>query len=117
MLLAGVLFAAGLAYLLIEASVRSSHSRPFFQAWLLAVAGVYFCWHWIRGQTLPMKTWRIRLVGRNGAPVSVQRATLRYMAAVLGSIPFGITFLWAFADPERHFLHDRLAGTRLIDAS
>jgi hypothetical protein len=22
--------------------------------------------------------------------------------------------LWGFVDPERHFLHDRLAGTRIV---
>jgi uncharacterized RDD family membrane protein YckC len=25
-------------------------------------------------------------------------------------------FLWAFVDPERQFLHDRIAGTRIVEA-
>ena len=28
----------------------------------------------------------------------------------------GLNFLWAFVDPERQFLHDRLAGTRIVHA-
>jgi hypothetical protein len=27
---------------------------------------------------------------------------------------FGSGFLWALLDRKRHFLHDRLAGTRII---
>ena len=25
-----------------------------------------------------------------------------------------VNFLWAFVDPERQFLHDRIAGTRIV---
>ena len=36
------------------------------QLFLLALFAVYFLWCWLRGgQTLAMKTWRIRLVSRN----------------------------------------------------
>ena len=37
------------------------------QLFLLAVFAAYFLWCWLRGgQTLAMKTWRIRLVARHG---------------------------------------------------
>jgi uncharacterized RDD family membrane protein YckC len=35
---------------------------------------------------------------------------------VLGLAAAGAGFLWALFDPERRFLHDRLAGTALVDA-
>ena len=34
-----------------------------------------------RGQTLPMKTWNIQLVGRDGQPPSVPLLMLRYILA------------------------------------
>jgi uncharacterized RDD family membrane protein YckC len=76
----------------------------------LSFAG-YFLWSWLRGgQTLAMKAWRIRLVD-----VTPLRALLRF-ALALALVPTLISIVWSFFDRERQFLHDRLAGTRLIVA-
>jgi uncharacterized RDD family membrane protein YckC len=114
LLLAAVLWGAGLLYALIELRLTSTHIRAFYQAYLLLVAGIYFAWQWRRGQTLPMKTWRMRLVTQHGHSVTMRRAFLRYVIASAGLLLFGLGFLWAVVDPERQFLHDRLAGTRIV---
>ena len=45
--------------------------------------------------------------------VTPRRALLRFaLAAIL--VPTGISLLWACFDREGLFLHDRLAGTRLV---
>jgi uncharacterized RDD family membrane protein YckC len=44
-----------------------------------------------------------------------RRATLRYLLAVV-SIGSGIGLIWAIFDPQRQFLHDRLAGSRIVIA-
>jgi hypothetical protein len=31
-------------------------------------------------------------------------------------VPTGISIVWALLDRDRQFLHDRLAGTRLVNA-
>ena len=37
------------------------------QAWVLAVVGASFGWFWTHGgQTLPMKTWRLRVLRQPG---------------------------------------------------
>ena len=78
------------------------------QAFLLALFASYFLWCWLRGgQTLAMKTWRIRLVD-----VTPRKALLRFLYALV-LVPTGISLLWALFDRDRQFLHDRLAGTRL----
>jgi len=83
-----------------------------------------------------MKTWRIRLVSRDGTPVRMRHAITRYLlswmwilpglalawlvqakAWSLVLIPTANLVLWAlavFLDPERQFLHDRVAGTRIV---
>lgn len=117
LLLAAVWFVAGFAVVGLLPDVGAGLPRLVFQAWLLLVAGVYFTWCWRRGgQTLAMKTWRIRLVGAAGGPVGLFQAWLRYGLAALGLVSFGMGFLWAFFDADRQFLHDRLAGTRLVVA-
>jgi uncharacterized RDD family membrane protein YckC len=78
----------------------------------------YFFWFWRKsGQTLAMQTWKIRLVGADGASkVTAAQAILRYLLAWPSLLLFGAGILWALIDRERQFLHDRLAGTRLVRA-
>lgn len=82
---------------------------------IFLVLGAYFVWCWLHGgQTLPMKTWKLRLVDQSGTPPRVLQAILRYMAAWPSVALFGIGILWALIDREGLFLHDRIAGTRII---
>lgn len=109
------------------------------QAVGIAVYGVYFVWFWVRrGQTLPMQTWRIKLVTAQGEPLTVTRAIVRYVACALWIAPafllaklnhwpavteltavgVGIVVyaVLALLHPQRQFWHDALCGTRLVTA-
>lgn len=92
-----------------------SWARLVNQGFLLGLIGVYLVWFWRHGgQTLAMKTWRLKLVSRHGGRLGLVQAWLRYALAVIGLATFGLGFFWALLDRERQFLHDRLAGTRLV---
>ncbi len=109
-----LLIATGL-FVAVFGDSRSPPLRTVLQLHLLVTVGVYFVWNWSRGrQTLPMRTWRLRLIDRHGAPPGYRTATVRYVAALIGLALFGTGILWALIDPERRFLHDRIAGTRLV---
>jgi uncharacterized RDD family membrane protein YckC len=83
--------------------------RYALQLFVLVVLAGYYLRSWLRGgQTIAMKAWRIRVVG-----VTPRKAVLRFLYALL-FVPTGISIIWALFDRERQFLHDRLAGTRLI---
>ncbi len=75
----------------------------------------YFVWFWQRdGQTLAMKTWRIRLVdGSTGHTAGYGQCLLRYSLAWPSLLLGGVGILWALVDKDRQFLHDRIAGTRI----
>jgi uncharacterized RDD family membrane protein YckC len=110
--------------------------RPLLQAFLFVIFGIYFTWFWAKGQTLAMKTWKIRIVDRAGRPLSQRRALLRYCCSWLWFLPpmallasfkpgggemlvviLGWVALWALLSrfhPQRQFWHDALAGTRLV---
>jgi uncharacterized RDD family membrane protein YckC len=79
---------------------------------------LYFVWFWLNahGQTLPMKTWRLRVVDINGGPLRPMQAVLRYLAAWPSILLFGIGILWFLVDRDKQFLHDRIAGTRIVSA-
>lgn len=139
MLLFAVVFVAGWLFSAV-AQMRDGMDptrRPLLLAFLFIVLGIYFSWFWSRGQTLAQKTWHIRVAGRDGQRVTQLRAFGRYLASWLWFLPplvfvpatlpalervvllAGWIAVWALLSrfhPERQFLHDALAGTRLVDA-
>ena len=118
LLVVALMFIATFPFLAFFGDATQGWRRHLLQAWITLVVGCYFPWFWTRGgQTLPMKTWHIRLVRWDGAPVSLGRALHRYVLALLGIAALGLGFLWALVDRDRQFLHDRLAGTALVDFS
>jgi uncharacterized RDD family membrane protein YckC len=102
-----------------------------------AVFALYFTWLWTNGRrTLAQKTWALALVDARGHPPDTRRALIRYFALWIGpalalaayvalapaghgrlaAILLAGNFLWAFVDRRHAFLHDRIAGTRLVVA-
>jgi uncharacterized RDD family membrane protein YckC len=105
----------------------------------LAIYAMYFTWFWsVRGQTLPMQTWHIRVVTVDGKPLTQARALLRFLASCawfapaallaalngwtrwqgLAAAGIGVVAyaLLALLHPRRQFWHDALCGTQLINA-
>ena len=142
MLLFAVVFMAGWLFSTMGQMRNAMDARrPLLQAFLVVVFGIYFAWFWAKGQTLAMKTWRIRVVDRAGRSITQTRALLRYALcwlwflpplALLAALPhhktsvadtallmIGWIAIWAVLSrfhPLGQFWHDALAGTRLIDA-
>lgn len=110
--------------------------RLLLVAFLFVIFGIYFTWFWSKGQTLAMKTWDVRVVGRDGKSISQLRAFGRYCLSCLWLILplaakdlFGltlaevtlVTIVWLTAwivlsrfRADKQLWHDVLSGTRLI---
>jgi uncharacterized RDD family membrane protein YckC len=134
----GVVFIFGYLFGTLTQTRHALDNRHPLQAFLFLIFGIYFVWLWSRGQTLAMKTWNIRIVDTAGRPISQPRALLRYglswlwlLPALAAVAPFGLpagvivvvvlgwVAIWAVLSrfhPEQQFLHDALAGTRLVSA-
>jgi uncharacterized RDD family membrane protein YckC len=118
LLLVPLVFLSALLFLLVLGEAASTWTRPLFQLWLLSVLGVYFGYCWVKtGQTLAMKTWRIRVERADGRLMPPRQAALRFVLACWAIAPLGLGLLWALFDRDRQFLHDRLAGTRIVSAA
>ena len=115
LLLVGVAFVAGLLFLGATGASPSGWMRHAFQVYLFLVIGIYFVGSWRRsGQTLAMKTWKLRLVGADGTRITLRQAMVRYVCAWPCLLLGGIGILYAPFDRQRQFLHDRLAGTSIV---
>lgn len=103
-------------HILLAAFAQAKAPAWLIQAHLFLLLLLYFAWFWLHGgQTLAMKTWKIRVANADGGPVRPAQAVLRYMAAWFSLGVAGIGILWALVDRDGQFLHDRIAGTRLIN--
>jgi uncharacterized RDD family membrane protein YckC len=115
LLVTAVLFVASFIIIPVVGEMQTAWQRHLFQLYIVGVLFAYFSAFWLRsGQTLAMKTWRIRLVDRNGGRITFRQALLRFFLALFGLMLGGIGFWWALVDRDRQFLHDRIAGTRLV---
>lgn len=116
-LLFGVVFLASWIFTVILGDATQGLKRTIHGVYLACVVGLYFVYCWRRsGQTLPMKTWGLRLERRDGGRLALGQAVLRYALALAGLLGGTLGFLWAFVDRDRQFLHDRLMGTRIVRA-
>jgi len=117
LLLLGVLALAFMVpYLLLGAIWNVAPAGWLAWVHIYLVLGAYFVWYWRRrGQTLAMQTWRLQLVrAADGRAPSLATAWLRYTLAWPSLLCFGVGLMWALVDRDRQFLHDRLAGTRVV---
>ena len=113
-----VLFAASLPYMLILGAPSTPPQALAYRFVLFLVLGCYFIFQWsARGQTLAMKTWRIRIETKYGETPSIPRATARYLSAWISALCLGLGFAWALVDRNKQFLHDRICGTRIVQLS
>lgn len=137
-LLFGVVFISGYLFSTLSQSRNAMDHRNALQAFLFVIFGIYFVWFWAKGQTLAMKTWNIRVVGRDGQAISQARALGRYVlswvwflpplvaaspfqlsGAEVGVITLGWIAVWALLSrfqPAGQFWHDVWAGTRLVSS-
>ncbi len=115
--LLAILFMAGLIFITVVRLPQVGPVKLLFQGYLIMVSGCYLTWFWRHGgQTLAMKTWRIRLVNQHNQTLSNRQAILRFLLAIVSIGLAGIGLFWAFFDKDKQFLHDRLAKTKIISA-
>lgn len=115
LIVTAVLFVATAAFTTIFGDSSAQPMHFLLQFYLFIVGGLYFVSSWTGGRrTLPMRTWRMRLVDETGRNLGVRQAAMRYTFAAFGVAMGGLGVFWAFLDRDRQFLHDRLARTRLV---
>lgn len=135
----GLIFASvsGESMSSVRPQVLSGPVAALQQIYLFVSIGLYFIYFWIDGRrTLAFKTWYLRLVAVNGGTVDLKRGIVRYLATWIGPalglamfmligtkggawwiLGLFANFIWALVDPARQFLHDRIAGTRVVYAA
>lgn len=135
-----VLFALMMVAVLLQSALAillpALNHPALLQASTLTLWGAYFIYFWQRGQTLPMKTWRITIVDAQGYRLTGARAFTRYAFSWIWGLPLLVqltpwhmavtplaiamavwVLLWVLASrlhPQGQFWHDAWAKTQLV---
>jgi uncharacterized RDD family membrane protein YckC len=114
LLLLALLFIALFPFAAITHALPPTLGATLHWIFLFTLSGFYFTLFWRKGQTLAMKTWRIRIETHDGMPPSRSQAWLRYTLASLNLLLLGIGWWSAFFKKDGQFLQDQIAKTRLV---
>lgn len=89
--------------------------RALFFLYLIAALALFFIWFWTHGgQTLGMKTWRVKLTALDGGSVTLRQGLIRFTVSLLSWLPAGLGYLWSLWDRDGLAWHDRASATRLV---
>lgn len=113
------LLSAGLGYLAtILFGFEFSPAEQSGPQWFVPLAVVLFGYTWlsiaVAGRTPAMAVLGIRVVSREGRPLSTSRAFVRTLVLPLSALAFGAGFLGLLFGRERRGWHDLAAGAAVV---
>jgi uncharacterized RDD family membrane protein YckC len=117
-LLLAVLFAA--TYLVLPLNHGEAFSnRPIaYPLYLLSVCFAFYGWFWTHGgQTLGMRTWKLKLLSDRGLKaITWKQALIRFVFAMISWLCFGLGFIWIALDKNHRSWHDIVSKSGLYSS-
>jgi uncharacterized RDD family membrane protein YckC len=115
LLLFALLMVCALPVVLIAGENSNFFKSPLYTLYLYSISFIFYGWFWtIGGQTLGMRSWKIRVIRDDGQPLGWDSALIRYLLATISLTLFGLGFLWILFDRDNLAWHDQLSKTRII---
>ncbi len=112
LLLSALLIATALVMMFTRGTL--SYHNPF-RTFLFLICFSFYPWFWLHGgQTLGMRAWRLRVQGRDGQPVTIWQALLRFMLAIPSLALGGLGFFWMLVDRKHWTLYDRFSESVMV---
>ncbi len=85
-------------------------NHPLWWAYLTLATSSYYIYCWQKsGQTVALKTWRLKLVNANGEPLGITDCFIRAFLSF-----GGIANIWAFVDADNRGWHDIAVNAYLV---
>jgi uncharacterized RDD family membrane protein YckC len=114
-----LLTAIMVCFTLVVLGIRVGNPVPpgswWFPLCLLTIAAAFFSGFWAHGgQTVGMRTWRIRVVRADGGALTLPQALARFTAGIVALLPAGLGLWWSVFDAAKRGWHDRWTGTRVV---
>lgn len=115
LLVFGVLFFFSTIAVFINKGQTIEAGNIGFTVYLITIAFLFFGFFWTRsGQTLGLRTWRLRVQQIDGSNITWTQALARFCGAILSFSAFGLGYLWILFNRKRLAWHDMLSSTRVV---
>lgn len=103
----------GISLVLGMLSVSRTPAPKGLATFIYIAYSVLFIWQ--KGATPGKMAMGVKVVSKNGKPVSFIQALLREtIGKWISMIPFELGYLWAIWDPEKLTWHDKIMGTKVL---
>jgi uncharacterized RDD family membrane protein YckC len=113
-LLVAILFLATAILLPLNGGKAFSQQQILYPCYLLSVSFYFFGWFWTHGgQTLGLKTWKMKVLTENFETISWSQAFVRFLIALISLSLLGLGFLWILVDKHQRSWHDIASRTGL----
>lgn len=113
-----IIFIAAQWFPLIPESLQADPAINLFkQVYILGISFIYFAYSWRRGgQTIGMKSWRIRLCNQVDTQnkISWHQCAIRYLVAIISWLAAGLGFIWIIFSEQHRSWHDLASSTVLV---
>ena len=96
-------------------SINPKHPLFFvYQGCIYTISFLFYGWFWTHGgQTLGMKTWRFKITSLDGGEIKWKTALIRFIAAIVSWLVFGLGYIWSLFDKKNRTWHDIISKTQL----
>lgn len=90
---------------------RNPVVSPFFTFYIFSIAASFYAFFWCHstGQTIGMKTWKLKIVSQTGGKISLTQALIRCATACFGLGNFLVLF-----DNKNRAFQDYLSNSQVI---
>jgi len=113
-LLLTILLLAGFIAVALNGGQAIGQGNPFFFLYLLAVSFLFYGWFWTHGgQTLGMRSWKIRLISYDNNEITWQQAIIRFSVSIISWLPAGLGFWWQYLGKDKRSWPDLISNTKL----
>ncbi|WP_347257293.1 RDD family protein [Methylocaldum sp.] len=113
--LVAVLFAATVLLLPLHHGEAFQPNHGLYSAYLLTVSFAFVGWFWTHGgQTLGMRSWKIRLCTTADTSISWGQASIRFFCGLISFGCLGLGYLWVLFDSQGRSWHDLASRSKIV---
>ena len=115
LLILSIMVIGTLPFIAIRYGEAVESNTNYYQFTLFIIIYFFLVGFWsISGRTLGMQSWGLRLETLDGYRPNIIQCSIRFFAAIVSWLPFGLGFWWQLFDKQNLTWHDRISKTKIF---
>tara|TARA_B110000438_G_scaffold120274_1_gene117410 strand:+ start:413 stop:826 length:414 start_codon:yes stop_codon:yes gene_type:complete len=115
LLILSIMVIGTLPFIAIRYGEAVESNSNYYQFTLFMIIYFFLVGFWsISGRTLGMQSWGLRLETLDGYKPNIIQCSIRFFAAIVSWLPFGLGFWWQLFDKQNLTWHDRISKTKIF---